>query len=64
MSNFAFLRSHCSASIVKQHRVLFKTRSAGLCISFQRANLTFTANSDQRANVACQWETLAQQVYI
>ena len=24
----------------------------------------FTANSDHHANVACQWETLAQQVYI
>ena len=33
-------------------------------VSLQWATLTFTGNLDNRANVACQWETLAQQVYI
>ena len=65
MGSFVFLRGHWSLFCFYYEEALscFVKRTLWANVSSQRATLTFTANSDHRADVACQWETLAQQIY-
>ena len=64
MGSFVFLRGHWSLfCFYYEARSCCVKRTLWANVSSQRAALTFTVSSDHWADVACQWETLAQQIY-
>ena len=64
LTSFAFLYGHWSLFCSYcEAAPSFLKHTLWADVFLLRATLMFIVNSDHQANVACQWETLAQQIY-